>query len=292
MTIVRQESKRVKRFRLEIAKQIPKVPNDKHTLALLESRSLANLLIVYVNWAVRLIPPRPRNVTIAPTLTADARWKSLAPATRALLDRVRRGDDLTPYLSLRAIKNGFCPAAAGPNPTADKWEDKDFILNVMGYHHLHLSQVAEPKDHFGRTDDVLFAEVTRQAFTAIAFFDHTVFDFTDPLTGTMTAERARLWKLYDERQTALLGPNQAYVPGPITTSGHTLHGVRLADHLAGLVHAIDPQLDELSSRSKLFKDMLHDTVKRMKLKWHLNCLDLGLIDSRTKTFYILHNGPT
>lgn len=106
------ESKRIKQFRLTIAKQIPKFPNDRETLSVLESKSLPSLLLAYVNWAYRLIPPRPRRVTIEPTLTADPRWKALAINTKLLLERVRRGDDLSPYLSLRAFKNGYTPATS------------------------------------------------------------------------------------------------------------------------------------------------------------------------------------
>ncbi len=79
------ESKRVKQFRLAIAKEIPKFPNDRETLAILEAKPLGSLLIDYANWACRFIPPRRRIVTIEPTLTAHPRWKVLAANTKALL---------------------------------------------------------------------------------------------------------------------------------------------------------------------------------------------------------------
>ncbi len=291
-TGVPTESKRLRQFRLGIAKSIPKFPNDRQTLAILEAKPLGSLLIDYVNWAFRLIPPRPRTVTIEPTLTADRRWKALATDTSALLQRVRRGDDLNPNLSLRAFRNGFTPASSSTAPSTDKWEDKDFFLNTMGYHHLHLSQVVEAAGHAKRTDEVLFAQVTRKGFSAIGFFDHSVFDPTDQISQTMSAERDRLWRIYEQRNSAGMAPGQVYISTPIATSGHSLHYTRLAIEFARVIHAIDPKLDDLSSRSEVFDTVPHEMVKAMKLRWHLNYLDLGLIDKTTSTFYVLRYGPS
>lgn len=291
-TAIPAESKRLRQFRLDIAKRIPKFPNDRATLAILEAKPLESILIDYVNWAFRLIPPRPRTVTIEPTLTADHRWKALAADTNALLERVRRGDDLNPNLSLRAFRNGFTPASSNSAPSTDKWEDKDFLLNTMGYHHLHLSQVVEAAGHAKRTDEVLFAQVTRKGFSAIGFFGHSVFDPTDQASQTMTAERDRLWRIYEQRNSVGMAPGQVYVSAPIATSGHSFHYTRLAIEFARVIHAIDHKLDDLSSRAKIFNTVPHETVKAMKLRWHLSYLDLGLIDKTTSIFYVLRYGPS
>ncbi|MFA6163913.1 MAG: hypothetical protein WC685_10840 [Methylobacter sp.] len=286
------ESKRLKQFRLAIAKNIPKFPNDRETLAVLEAKPLGSLLIDYTNWAYRLIPPRPRKVTIEPTLTADRRWKMLAVDTKALLERASRGDDLTPYLSLRAVRNGFTPASSNTASFTDKWEDKDFFLIVMGYHHLHLSQLIEATGHAKRTDNMLFAQVTRDKINAIGFFDHSVFESTDPISQTMTAERERLWEIYDRRSSIGRKPGEVYVSNPITTSGHSLNHTSIASEFARIINSIDPRLDDLSSRSEIFSMLPHKTVKAMKLNWHLHYLDLGLIDRTTSTFHVLRYGTS
>jgi hypothetical protein len=69
----------------------------------------------------------------------------------------------------------------------DRWADKDMLLNVMGYHHFHFD--AAPHNRV-RSDDVLFAHVTRETFTVIGIFDHAVFE-VDP-AKPMMAERNRL----------------------------------------------------------------------------------------------------
>jgi hypothetical protein len=220
------ESKRIKQLRLAIAKDIPKFPNDRDTLAILEAKPLGSLLIDYANWACRLIPPRRRKVTIEPTLTADPRWKTLTANTKALLERASCGDNLVPNLSLRAFRNGFTSASSSAAKSEDKWEDKDFLLITMGYHHFHLSQVIEAAGHAKRTDDVLFAQVTRDSFDAIGFFDHSVFEPVDPKSQMMTAERERLWGIYERRSSIGRRPGRIYIANLIATSGHSLHHTR------------------------------------------------------------------
>ncbi|MCP1744928.1 hypothetical protein ABIF65_006581 [Bradyrhizobium japonicum] len=56
------ESNRVRAFRLRIAKDIPKFPNDRASLQALQSKSLRALLIDYGNWKIRYIAPRARAV--------------------------------------------------------------------------------------------------------------------------------------------------------------------------------------------------------------------------------------
>ncbi len=286
------ESKRVKQFRLGIAKSIPKFPNNKETLSILESKSLGLLLIDYINWASRLIAPRSRLVTIEPSLTADPRWKLLSANTKALLERVRRGDDLNPNLSLKVTRNGFTPSSSNTTST-DKWQDKDFILNTMGYHHFHLSPIVEIAGHTKRTDEVLFAKVEKNNFYAIGFFDHSVFDSTNHATKEMSKERSRLWQIFDQRNSIGLDPGSTYLSSAITSSGHTVKFVQLASDYAWLVNKVDKNLDDLSYREDLFKqnDVPINELKGMDLRWHMNFLNLGLLDRKTSKFYVLQYWP-
>ena len=49
----------------------------------------------------------------------------------------------------------------------------------MGYHHLHFD--AAPSSQV-RSDDVLFAHVTRDTLTVVGIFNHTVFEATQTNT--------------------------------------------------------------------------------------------------------------
>lgn len=281
------ESNRVKAFRLRIAKDIPKFPNDRASLQALQSKSLRALLIDYGNWKIRYIAPRARAVVIEPTATADPRWQTLAPEVQLLLEKVRNGVDLTPHLSLQPNTRGFTPSAAEPGPDVDRWADKDMLLNVMRYHHLHFD--AAPGNGM-RSDDVLFAHVTRNEFTVVGIFNHTVFKQTEP-NANITAERDRLWEIFDERSSRGHTPGSVIVPTLITLSGHNLEFVRAATDYVRVVAEIDPHLDDPSYVCGLYEQAGVPLPKRPKVEWYLHFLDLGLLDKNMGAFFCLRNGP-
>jgi len=249
--------------------------------------SLGSLLIHYTNWAIRYIAPRARKVEIEPVASSDPRWSKLKPQITAFLDKVQRGDDLSPYLSLEPHTRGYTPNKSAP----DRWADKDFLLNVMGYHHFHLGTNIEPKGFATRTDELIFAKVTRNTFIVVAIFDHSVFEMTRPPSGNMTPERERLWQVFDEHSSRGLPPGSVYIPAMITTSGHSLHLVDLADEYARIVRTIDPKLDDEAYVFDLYDKAGVPRPKKPKLKWHLNFLDLGLLDSSVSTFFVFKYGP-
>jgi hypothetical protein len=191
------ESKRIDDFRLKLAKQIPKFPNDRASLRVLEAKALGPLLIDYANWAIRYVAPRPRAVVSEDSATSDPLWQSLSSEIEVLLSKVKQGQDLAPHLSLVPHTRGFTPAASAGPPNVDRRADKDMLLNVMGYHHFHFDAV--PHNQM-RSDHVVFAHVTRDTFTVAGIFNHTVFEPTAP-GQPMMAERNRLWKIFDERSS-------------------------------------------------------------------------------------------
>jgi hypothetical protein len=291
MSGTRTESTRVKTFRLKVAKEIPKFPNDKNTLNSLESESLATLLIHYTNWAVRYVSNRPRAVHIETTASSDARWPRLKAEIESFLEKVKKGEDLAPHLSLDPHTRGYTPASSAKGAQADRWADKDFLLIVMGYHHFHLGLATEAKGFITRSNDLLFAKVSRDDFTVIAILDHSVFDMSRTPTGDMTKERERLWSMFDAHSTKGLPPGSVYIPAMITTSGHSLHLVRLAQEYARIVREIDPKLDDISYVQEMYQRAGMPCPKKPKIAWHLNFLDLGLLDSSSNMFFVFRYGP-
>ena len=281
------ETKRITAFRLAIAKQIPKFPNDKASLQALEAKSLGSLLIDYANWTIRYIAPRSRTVVVEQSASNDPRWQSLVAHIQALLKKAEDGDDLTPHLSPLPHTRGFTPAASAPGPNVDRWADKDMLLNVMGYHHLHFD--AAPSNQM-RSDDVLFVHVTRDLFTVVGIFNHTVFKATQP-NAAMTAERDRLWQIFDERSTRGTAPGQIVIAPLIALSGHSLYLTRLSERYAKVVTELDPKLDDVTYVRGLYEKARVPVPAKPKVRWHLECLTLGLVDERAGVFFPLCEGP-
>jgi hypothetical protein len=179
-----ENSKRIQAFRRELFATVPRFPNDTTSLQTMQAKPLVEQMIVYISWRLRFVGHRPRRVAGRSNLVGDHRFSKLQPNIDAFLQKVEAGSDLTPYLSLETRTRDYTPAAEAKAADADRWADKDFLLNVMGLHHFHLGLTREPGGHVSRTNDVIFASVTRDEFEIIGLFDDAVFEHLDD--GTMT----------------------------------------------------------------------------------------------------------
>lgn len=285
-----EDRPRIKAFRKNIIKSIPCFPNDKATRTTLEGKHLTDLLITYIAWRLRHVRKARRTVSGRERLESDPRVIGLTPNLDAFIKNVEDGEDLTPYLSLGAIREGYTPAAEGGR-SENSWADKDFLLNVMGLHHFHLGMTREAKGHAVRTNEVLFASVTRDAFEIIGLFDHDAFERNDD--GTMTPERARLWSTFDARQAANSLPGQLLIGGfnglGITASGHPGAVVQAALKYARIIEEVEHRLDDRAYVSNLYS--ADNIPKKPKLRWRCDHLDLGLYDEKENFFVILCYGP-
>lgn len=283
-------SGRIKRLKDNLIKELPFFPNDKETLEELKSQDISNVLLHYLHWKTRQVPARIRKVQIAPDVTADRRWRNLKGNINSLLDKVRNGEDLTPYLSKRAHKNGYTPRQRIVDGEADSWDDKDQILNTKGFHHFHLDMELETSGLSKRTDNVLFAYVTRDSFHAVGIFDHSVFESSSD-GGSLTDERDRMWKIHKKHVTIGMEPGTAYMSNIIMSSGHPMYLLRMADHYADIVKNTDPQLEQREFVNDIYDQGKLSRPNKFKLEWHLDGLDLGIIDKRNGVFFNALQGP-
>lgn len=286
-----EKSKRANAFQRGLVKAIPRFPNDKASLQALEAKTLTDLLITYIGWRLRYVAARPRRVTGVANLDADPRLARLKPNIDGFVKVAEAGEDLTPYLSLQPHSRGYAPAADPKTPKPDSWADKDVLLNIMGLHHFHLGLTKEAAGHISRTDEVLFASVTRDELEILGFFDHTAFEHKDD--GSMTPERKKLWAAYEMREAAGLLPGQLSVGGfgglGITLSSQPSAVVLAAQCHVRIMRQIDPQLDDPAYVRMLYPE--GQVPARPKLKWHYRHLDFGLLDERAKFFGLLKRGP-
>jgi hypothetical protein len=235
----------------------------------MQQKQLPELLIDYVNWRSRYVGQRPRTVTVEPATKADPRWSMHAAAIGAFIDKVRRGDDLDPHLSIKPHTQGYAPAARAPGATIeDRWSDKDFLLNTMGYHHFHLGTATQKHGHVDRTGDLIFAKVHRDTFKVIAIFGHEVFEQN-------STERMRLWSVHEEIVFRGVPPGSAVVEGLIATSGHNLHVVHYAQECAKIIRDYERKLDDPNFVKRLYPSGERAPAKP-KFEWSFRHLDLLL----------------
>jgi|GEM_PF-868348 len=277
------ESPRIKKFRRELINSIPRFPNDRASLQHMQQKHLAALLIDYINWRSRYVGQRPRIVSIEPAAQADPRWTSHAAAIAAFLDKVRKGDDLTPHLSIEPHTKGYRPAAHAPNATpADRWSDKDFVLNVMGCHHFHLGTNIQRRGHVDRTGDLIFAEVQRDTLNVIAIFGHEVFD-------SNSAESSRLWSVHDQVVCRGVPPGSVVIPAMIANSGHALKVVQYAQHCAKVIRGFEPKLDDWTYMARLYPQGREMSAKP-EFAWGFDHLDLLIHEAVAPINLVLTKG--
>ena len=285
------ESKRVKKFRAEIVKAIPRVPNNRESLHALQGKSLTDLLVIYTNWQIRFVGQRQREVVIEDSAKKDTRWNLLNEQIASFLNKVKNGDDLTLFLSLQARKRGFSLSTDNPDSNTDSWDDKDFLLNVMGYHHFHLGEMREGMPHADRTDDVLFAAVSKDTFTVLAILNHSVFEQPEDHSESLTRDREFLWSIFDERSTRGAMPGSIVIPSMVATSGHSLNTVMAAQEYARVIREIDSKLDDLEFVRSLYEGSGLEVNSTKKLNWYFRHLDLGVFDESTGFFGVFRYGP-
>lgn len=294
MTKSLNEAKRVKAFRNDLIAVVPRFPNDRASLHAIKGKSLTGLLVAYIGWRLRYIGVRPRIVRGYLDVLHDTRAAALKPHLDAFLEAVEVGRDLTPYLSLQPHSRGYAPASDAKKSGANTWVDKDFLLNVMGFHHFHLGLTTEAAGHISRMNEVLFAAVTRDEFEIICLTDYTA--FKQGADDTLTPERQRLWAVHEERRAYGLLPGQMSLSGygglGITTSGHPTAVSLRAQRHARIIREIDPKLNDPAFVQTLYQAAPVPLTSTLmpKLRWMYQHLDFGLLDEKTSTFFIIEYG--
>ena len=289
--LVLEGSKRFRKFRGTLTKSIPRIPNNKASLQALLSKHPTDLLIVYMCWRLRHVGIRPRKVMGLSVLDSDPRGGALKPNIDAFTKAVAAGADLRPYLSKRVHREGYVMGADPEQTNTATWEDKDFLLNVMGLHHFHLGLHRQASGLMGRTDEVMFAHVSRDTLKVLGLFDHTVFDWA--VNDAIAPEREKLWSIHDKYQAAQAGPGEILMGGlgglGITMAGTPTVVTMTAIRQIKLIRKIEPRLDEPQYAKEMFAEF--PVAGKVKPAWHYVHLDFGLLNEATGDFKCLVPGP-
>lgn len=286
MTISPILSRREKRLRKNLINDIPKFPNDRATRIEMEGKSTRSLLLYYTSWRLRLVSARPRKVLGKNIVRQELKDQALINGSKKFIDAVERGDDLTLYLSDKATKRGYTPPRSKLSRDFERWNDKDFLLNTLGFHHFHIGDSKTKSGLINRTNQVIFAKVNRTEFHVIGVFDHSVFNNCGL---SLTLEQKRLWETIDEYENLNKMPSPFTLGGynglGIATSGHPIAVVMHSNHLARIVRDIGPKLDNTE-----FVTSLGFNAQKAELEWCFSHSDFGLLDKASKTFRLLQYG--
>jgi len=281
---IKMNTKRINSFKTELINELPKFPNDKATKNTLEEMHLTDLLIAYLSWKVRLITPRVREFKINEFVGKDdERYKNIITSDEfaVLKEKIKNGEDINDYLSLKTHQKGYSPNAKHENT----WEDKDFLFNVMNYYHFHLVPYDKNSNQSTRTDEFIFAKVDKSTFEIIGVFDHKVFEKNG--SDILNSERKRLYEIWDSILTKDMPIGTVYIPTHITTSGHNGQVVSYAIECVRVIEEVEPQIETFEFLKKLYDDK--DIQNNIKLKWYFHGTDFGLID-KDNTFFKFRDG--
>lgn len=252
---------RVEGLRKALAVGIPILGDEFQGRAELDAMNLGDLLAVYVNWMSRLPQRKPRRVRFAADFWTEAAEKA-RPEIAALEAAVRNGDDLLPFLSDRAARDGYTPKG-GRTGGGIVWGDKDFALNAWGVHHLHLGK-AGLNQRVQRTADLLYVCFTRDEAVFLLLGNHRSFDdgrlersisTHQALEGRLTIngvvgltrhyspqERTKLAR-YGIMTLAQIG-DAFVISGSASTAGTSVYASRMASALEETLLETDHLLDD------------------------------------------------
>lgn len=303
MSGIRLDGVRVRTLHDEIVATIPcQKPGYRNDLAAL---SIGAAFTVYMNWADRFVPARPRRVVFLDGFWSDGAWQH-KNAVLEISKKVEAGADLTGHLSSLVDFRGYSPSrydAQGQLITS-KWRDKDFALNAYNVHHLHF--VERP----ARTKELLFVEFTRDVAVFVMVGDHDSFDGEDleqrileararnghelkgilgPASGGFTAaERNELARAGISTLASVGG--KVVMGATISTAGTSDYTSLHAGRVLRALGQLDLKLDDSQWVSELYNGGKVPEPDTPKLEWLLSSTNLVLIDRASRSAFPIVEG--
>jgi hypothetical protein len=162
---VQSEPPRIAELRASMAAGIPcEAKYESVARRELGTLPFPGLLTLYLNWAHRFVPMGRRKVEYVSGFWDAPVAQSHGGNILNIAGRIERGDDLTTLLSRLVHNRGYVPRhiRAGLPPEKKRWRDKDFALNALGVHHLHISNPPVGSRSAERGNEIVFVEFTTE----------------------------------------------------------------------------------------------------------------------------------
>lgn len=264
----------------------------------LETVGFSDLLAVYMNWADRLIEPRPRQILVSPGFWDD-RAAAQVTAIMAIGELSEEGEDLKGYLSPRVHSSGYVPNEKTRRGLVTGGKDR--ALNAYGTHHLHLVPGNTKGKRSGKSNELLFVKVRRDHMVFVMCGGHSSFD-----DGTLRQAVADLDvalghhirgiegvspELTAREGEALLrqGGNAAtmsngfytmpgYLSSALTSMRHRQH----ADVIADVIERLEPLTRSELGRAEICREFNLPYTAGLQFGWALHYSILHLVDANSK----------
>ncbi len=272
---------RVRAFRSSMIDDLPRVPNNRASRALLEAMPTRRVILAFLTWHLRCIPSKPRTVSLWSGGVTRLEFQAARSELRSLFQKVEAGEDLTPHLSDLVMTKGIILPGASPTVRGN---DIDMTLTRYGLHHFHVGEFS-PSNPKGRSGKLVFAEVLDREFRIIAIANHGVFKLG-------SAEHLRFSGICNSYIAKDFSPGTAFMLNPVMSSGHSMLVSILARKCEDEIKRLDPLLDDPDFIDRLYNGQLilreGCLVARPtnpSLEWHIEDLQFGILDKETMVFF-------
>jgi hypothetical protein len=143
-----------------VLSSLPYDKTDPGSAGALKAMRPRELLVLWLNWRGRLIPPVPRQVMASPVFDHNPIVRQRSAIISQVIDDIERGRALLKYLSRNATM-GFTLTKSFKKELK-KVRHLDLLLNDWGIHHLHISTNVEADGFVERDDPVILAIFTSE----------------------------------------------------------------------------------------------------------------------------------
>lgn len=284
--------------------RIPCVPSNHETISQLYGMSFNKLARLYINWIDRFISTHPRTPMAWNGFWSRNNPRRYADELNAIIEKIRNGADLRPYLSNKVDTHGFVPRSEirrGVN-----WEDKDMALNAYDVHHMHLLPADGKGKRGGDSKELLYVGVTRKEVLLLMLGDHKSFDdgtlaqavaehrveARHTLNGVVGLHREISAKESQKmvRQgisSAQMFGNKAVVPALISMAGTSPHHTMHVDRCCATIEATEKVIEDRSQLLEYFQINDAQLSDDPDWAWTFSHADLCLLDRKSSIAFAI-----
>lgn len=268
----------VKALMEDLVREIPYAPYTPKACEVMRSLDLSMLLHIFHMWRQRFIMPQPRTFVVPKSVSNDPLYVKNKDAIAVIREKVERGDDLTPYLSMQIDTSAFNPEKFAEDGSFKGTRDEMLITD--GFHHMHL--VEKP----ARSNEILIVWDTGSSLEVLGVVTHSIFDDVS-LVRTDTRYRRIvddfLSRQYPDGGFMIGGPGGGMQNTAASSAFSSMFQIKVYRYIRE-VECFDGGIEGFTR--DLFSRLLQRNPQFVKPKWLLDKdKGLGIYDRRNKVHF-------